>query len=230
MSRLVFLRHAHSTANESGILSGRLAGVVLSEKGRKQADSLKERIGASKFDQVRISPLERCHQTIKPWLSSHYGSGIGQFIIDDGLNEVDYGSWSGRKLSSLQREPMWKLIQSKPSSVLFPNGERISKAQSRVVDSVLSAHTSKKNGVHLFISHGDVIKAALAHLLGLPLNRFQNLVIDPASISILDFDGESARLLCYNDTHQNIFNYTERKGIAKVLLGGGSGISKRRRR
>lgn len=230
MSRLVFLRHAHSTANESGILSGRLTGVSLSKQGREQAVALVERIGASSFDQIRISPLERCHQTIQPWLSSKYSRGVKEFVIDDGLNEVDYGLWSGRKLSALRREPLWKKVQQQPATVTFPDGERMHAAQKRVLASIHECYSKKKNGVFLLISHGDVIKAAIAQLIGVPLNNFQNLVINPASLSVLDFDGKSARLLCYSDTTTNIASMLGSKKISKNLLGGGSGLIKGKRK
>ena len=230
MSRLVFLRHAHSTANESGILSGRLSGVSLSKQGKEQAIALIDRIGASSFDQIRISPLERCHQTIQPWLSSKFAGGVKEFVIDDGLNEVDYGRWSGRKLSALRREPLWKQVQNRPATVTFPDGERMQSAQKRVLASIQECHAKRKNGVFLFISHGDVIKAAVAHLIGVPLNSFQNLVINPASLSILDFDGKSARLLCYSDTTTNISHLLGRKKVSTSLLGGGSGLIKGKRK
>lgn len=230
MSRLVFLRHAHSTANESGILSGRLSGVTLSRQGKEQAIALVERIGASSFDQIRISPLERCQQTIEPWLSSKFARGVKEFLIDDGLNEVDYGRWSGRKLNSLRREPLWRKVQERPASVTFPDGERMQSAQKRVLASVQECHAKKKNGIFLLISHGDVIKAAIAQLIGIPLNNFQNLVINPASLSVLDFDGESARLLCYSDTTTNISSLLGSKNISKSLIGGGSGLIKRKRK
>ena len=91
MSRLVFLRHAHSTANDLGVLSGRLPGISLSKSGLVQADSLIERIGASSFDEILVSPMERCSQTIRPWLQSKYSKGVGEYRIEDKLTEVDYG-------------------------------------------------------------------------------------------------------------------------------------------
>lgn len=230
MSRLVFLRHAHSSANDSGILSGRLSGVSLSKKGRDEADALVERIGATNFDEIRISPLERCQQTIEPWLHSTYARGLHEFVIDESLNEVDYGRWSGRKLSALRREPLWKEVQCRPATVTFPGGERMISAQKRVLSAIQGCHARKKNGVFLFITHGDVIKAAIAHLIGVPLNKFQNLVVHPASLSVLDFDGVSARLLCYNDTTIQISSLLESKKIFRNLLGGGGGLVKRKRR
>lgn len=223
MSRLVFLRHAHSIANEKGILSGRLPGVTLSNTGRVQALELVERLGTSSFDEIRVSPMERCSETIAPWLNSQYSKGIARYRLDDDLNEVDYGLWSGRKLSRLAKEPMWKLVQEQPSKVLFPEGERLKGAQQRAKRSIMQAHSKKKSGNYFFVSHGDIIKSLIASLVGLPLDSFQNLIINPASLTVIDFDGNQGRLLAYSDTQSCIAPLLSSKKAGKALLGGGSG-------
>ena len=222
MARLVFLRHAHSSANDAGILSGQLPGVSLSTKGKKQATQLVERIGSSNFDSVRISPLQRCEETITPWLNSKYSKGIKNYQIDDALIEMDYGSWSGRKLSSLSREKLWKEIQNRPSTVQFPQGERMRTMQKRALSSVFASIEEKKNGTHLFVSHGDVLKAIVASLLKMKLDDFQSLVIDPASLTVIDFDGEKSRLLAFNDSHSPLAPMTSMEKSTKALIGGGS--------
>ena len=222
MARLVFLRHAHSSANDAGILSGQLPGVSLSSKGKKQATQLVERIGSSNFDSVRISPLQRCEETITPWLNSKYSKGIKNYQIDDALIEMDYGSWSGRKLSSLSREELWKEIQNRPSAVQFPQGERMRAMQKRALSSVFASIEEKKNGTHLFVSHGDVLKAIVASLLKMKLDDFQSLVIDPASLTVIDFDGEKSRLLAFNDSHSPLAPMTSMEKSTKALIGGGS--------
>ena len=230
MARLVFIRHAHSTANDAGILSGQLPGVSLSKKGEKQAQLLVERLGASEFDSIRVSPMQRCEETIAPWLNSGYSRGLKAYEIDESLIEVDYGSWSGRKLSSLSREKMWKVIQDRPSKVQFPEGERIKAMQKRALSSVMQALEDKKNGTHLFVSHGDVLKALVASLMKIKLDDFQSLVIDPASVTVIDFDGNRSRLLAFNDTHSPIAPMTKMEKSTKMLLGGGARKSRAHKR
>ena len=230
MSRLVFLRHAHSTANEAGVLAGRMEGVSLSKQGLAQAEALIDRIGPVVFKQIRVSPLSRCQETIRPWLNSAHSKNVESYSLDDGLNEVDYGAWSGRKLKSLQREKMWKEIQSKPSKVTFPNGESIKGAQKRALAAIFQAHEEDRKGNLLFISHGDIIKATIAALLTIKLDNFQQLVVDPAAISILEYDGKSARLITFNDTSSSVSQILVEEKRSGVLLGGvaGSGAKARR--
>lgn len=222
MARLIFLRHAHSTANDAGILSGQIPGISLSNKGKRQATGLVDRIGASVFDSIRVSPMQRCEETISPWVNSRFSRGMKSYTIDECLIEVDYGSWSGRKLSSLSREKMWREIQERPSTVQFPQGERIRTMQKRALKSISDALAEKKSGTHLFVSHGDVLKALVASLLKMKLDDFQSLVIDPASITIIDFDGSQSRLLAFNDSHSPVAPMTSMNKSTKALLGGGS--------
>lgn len=222
MARLVFIRHAHSTANDAGILSGQLPGISLSKKGKKQAEELVERLGASSFDSIRVSPMQRCEETIAPWINSRYSRGMKSYQIDESLIEMNYGTWSGRKLSSLSREKMWKEIQERPSTVQFPQGERMKAMQKRALMSISDALEEKKNGTHLFVSHGDVLKALVASLLKMKLDDFQSLVIDPASVTVIDFDGNKSRLLAFNDSHSPIAPMTSMEKSTKALLGGGA--------
>jgi probable phosphomutase (TIGR03848 family) len=222
VARLVFIRHAHSTANDAGILSGQLPGISLSKKGKKQAQELVERLGASSFDSIRVSPMQRCEETIAPWINSRYSRGMKSYQIDESLIEMNYGTWSGRKLSSLSREKMWKEIQERPSTVQFPQGERMKAMQKRALMSISDALEEKKNGTHLFVSHGDVLKALVASLLKMKLDDFQSLVIDPASVTVIDFDGSKSRLLAFNDSHSPIAPMTSMEKSTKALLGGGA--------
>ena len=104
--RLVLIRHAHSTSNASGVLSGRLPNIHLSEKGVKQAQQLSVRLGNFPIAQLRISPMERCFESISPWLNDVVLKHSPNFlpIIDPSLNEVDYGNSSGKKLAILSRK------------------------------------------------------------------------------------------------------------------------------
>jgi broad specificity phosphatase PhoE len=102
MARIVLLRHAHSLANEKNLLAGRTAGIALSKTGKAQAEDLIARLGASNFDEVAISPLQRCRETIDPWLAA--GGAKSQVVVDDSISEVDYGNWSGKTLASLRRK------------------------------------------------------------------------------------------------------------------------------
>ena len=223
--RLVLIRHAHSEANAAGILSGRLPNVHLSDKGNEQAEGLAVRLGNFPVSNLRISPMERCFETISPWINSIVLPNNPKFepIIDQELTEVDYGTWSGKKLALLSRNKLWKIVQESPSRMYFPSGEGIAQMQSRAMKSVHESVASKTKGAGVIVSHGDVIKSIVASALGMHLDEFQRIVIDPASVSILDYSTIKPRVLLLNDSRSVVTELLVAPKRSKNLLGGGSG-------
>ena len=226
MSLVVLVRHAHSQANAAGILSGRRPNIALSEKGRTQAQELAIRLGELKVKELRVSPLQRCIETIDPWVSTK--SRIRR-IEDHGITEVDYGKWSGRTLRSLSREKLWKIVQENPSRVFFPDGEGMANMQARAIESMHLALSSTGTGAVVMVSHGDVIKALVAANLGMRLDDFQRIIIDPASVTVFDFSSKTPRLLLLNDSHTNIGNLGITSTKKRLLVGGGSGPSSKKK-
>ena len=185
MSTLIFLRHGHSAANAKDLLTGRLPGIGLSAEGKRQATALIERIGSKQIDYLHVSPIERCQLTIDPWLRSKNSAALLRYEIVDGLSEIDFGKWSGRKLSSLRRETLWKDVQERPSLVTFPDGESFKKAQRRAIAAVEAIRSIRGDKTHLIVSHSDTIKLILAQYLDMKLDSFQKLNISPASFTVL---------------------------------------------
>jgi len=223
VTTVILLRHAHSVANEKGILAGRASGVSLSTKGKEQAELLTSRLGNARFKDIRISPLERCLATLEPWLQSQDTSVRKKILFDPNVSEVDYGDWTGKKLLALSLRKEWRVVQNTPSEMKFPKGEGLLQMQQRAEKALHQSIKKTGTGVSLIVSHGDVIKSLIATALDLHLDKFQKIVIDPASISVLDFSKGSFRLLHLNDLTTNFEYLSQKKRSGKTLLGGGSG-------
>lgn len=223
--RLVLIRHAHSQSNASGVLSGRLPNIHLSEKGIKQSQQLSERLGNFAVAQLRVSPMERCFETISPWLNDIVLKNSPDFepIIDPSLNEVDYGHWSGKKLITLARKKEWRTVQESPSRMYFPGGEGIAQMQSRAMSVVHELAKLPDSKTAVIVSHGDVIKSIVASALGTHLDEFQRIIIDPASVSVLDYSGIKPRVLLLNDTRAVVTDLLQAPKRSRNLLGGGAG-------
>ena len=223
--RLVLIRHAHSQSNASGVLSGRLPNVHLSDKGIKQSQQLSERLGNFAIAQLRVSPMERCFETISPWLNDVVLKNSPDFepIIDPSLNEVDYGDWSGKKLITLARKKEWRTVQESPSRMYFPGGEGIAQMQSRAMSVVHELAKLPDSKTAVIVSHGDVIKSIVASALGTHLDEFQRIIIDPASVSVLDYSGIKPRVLLLNDTRAVVTDLLQAPKRSRNLLGGGAG-------
>lgn len=181
---VVLVRHGRSTSNVAGTLAGRTPGVELDEQGREQADTLARRLREISIDRLVSSPLQRCRQTLAP-LAAALDLPVE---IDDQLLEVDYGAWSGRKLSELLHEPLWRVVQAHPSAAVFPQGEGLAAMSTRAAEAIRRIRLSATGDVTVLVcSHGDVIKAILADALGLHLDAFQRIVVAPASVSVIRY-------------------------------------------
>jgi probable phosphomutase (TIGR03848 family) len=218
MARIVLLRHAHSVANEKNLLAGRTAGIALSKTGKEQAKDLVARLGNIQFDEVAISPLQRCRETIDPWLDTT--GAKSRIVVDDSISEVDYGNWSGKTLASLRRKAQWKVVQDFPSQMTFPEGESLLEMQGRALSGFYRLNAVKGKGPRLLVSHGDVIKSIVAHCLGMHLDQFQRLVIEPASLTIIDTDSGTSRLVRFNDAKGFL---SSEKSTNQSALGGSTG-------
>lgn len=179
--RIFIIRHAESTANASGVLAGRSAGVDLSETGESQAKRLREIFNTINMDLVISSPIQRCLTTAKIAVP-HYS----EFDTDASFTELDFGDWTGLKLSDLTKKESWTTVQNTPGDFRFPNGESFVELRNRVSFgfSKLVEKYQDKSNVVLF-THADVIKMLVSWLLDSDINKFQRIVIDPASISIV---------------------------------------------
>ena len=223
MPKIVLIRHAHSTANAAGVLSGQMPNVHLSKSGQEQAERLTERLGKLTISQVQVSPMDRCTETLAPWLAK-YGKNV-TVLTEPNLIEVDYGKWSGKKLSTLSRAKLWRQVQGKPSAVTFPEGESLAQMQVRAMKTVHDFFASDLE-LTIMVSHGDVIKAIVASSMGMHLDDFQRIVIDPASITILESNGGAIRLTRLNDSDSTVSELLQSKNKRGHLLGGGKGITK----
>jgi probable phosphomutase (TIGR03848 family) len=223
LASIILVRHSRSTANTAGVLAGQAPGISLDEVGQTQAQGLITRIGDVAISRTISSPLQRCIETISPWHQSHGKSAIE---IDNNFIESNYGSWTGQNLSDLAKEPLWKEVQKQPSKVTFPNGESFQEMFSRVsegLDKVIENLGDEDNVI--IVRHGDIIKLAIAKVLDLPIDNFQKLVIDPASISIVkvEKDGDLRRtaLISMNESGTPLTKLLASKELAG--LGGGKG-------
>jgi probable phosphomutase (TIGR03848 family) len=181
-------------------LAGRTPRVGLDETGLKQASGLVRRLAGVPLAAVVASPLQRCRQTVAPLVADR-GLSV---VTDGGLAEVDYGEWTGRKLGELGKEPLWRVVQAHPSAAVFPGGEGLAQVQARAVAAV-RAHGERVVAEHgpeavwLVCSHGDVIKAVLADALGVHLDSFQRIVVDPCSVSVVRYTDMRPFVLRVND-------------------------------
>ncbi|WP_019970131.1 histidine phosphatase family protein [Mycobacterium sp. 141] len=218
---VILLRHARSMSNTAHTLAGRSEGVDLDERGIEQAAAVIGRIGDLPVRAIVRSPLLRCERTVEPLAAA---LGV-QPIVDDRLTEVDYGAWTGRKIGELVKEPLWGVVQQQPSAAAFPDGEALAQVQARAVAAVRArdrALAEELGGDALWVacSHGDVIKAVLADALGVHLDGFQRITVDPASMSVIQYTDMRPFVVHVNHTGPQLSAGLAAKPATDAVVGG----------
>jgi len=228
MTTVLLIRHGRSTANTAGVLAGRTPGVNLDERGEAQAVELAARLMPVHLDAVVASPLERTRQTAERLVA---GRDETLFEVDERFTECDYGTWSGRTLSSLAEEPLWRTVQAHPAAVAFPDGEALAALSARAVAAVRAWNAKLgEQAAYAVVSHGDVIKAIAADALGLHLDLFQRINVDPCSLTVIRYHGTRPTVLRLNDNGGDVSALirkaepaAEAGEVGDAPVGGGSG-------
>jgi probable phosphomutase (TIGR03848 family) len=187
VTTVLLVRHGRTSANGAGVLAGWTEGVSLDDTGRAQVGALAGRLASVPLAAVVTSPLQRCVETTDLLLAER--DEVARHV-EERVGEVRYGDWSGQELKRLAKDPLWKVVQSHPSAMTFPGdgGEALRDVQTRAVEAVREWNARVgDDAVYAVVSHGDVIKAVLADALGMHLDQFQRIVVDPASVSIVTY-------------------------------------------
>ncbi|MBA3489046.1 MAG: MSMEG_4193 family putative phosphomutase [Longispora sp.] len=224
MATVLLLRHGRSTANAEGILAGDLP-VPLDEAGRKQALAVADRLRDLPLALVVSSPIVRCRETVET-------ISVKLSLLDPRFTEAKYGDWTGRPLKELADEPTWRVVQQHPSAAVFPGGESLAAMAARSVAAVRDwdARVTREYGpdaLWLVCTHADVIKAITADALGLHLDQFQRIVVEPASLTVIRYTETRPFLLKLNDVGGNLSGLVPETAseatTSDAVVGGGAG-------
>jgi probable phosphomutase (TIGR03848 family) len=235
MATVLLIRHGRTKANAEGVLAGWTPGVVLDEKGTEQARDLAVRLNVVPLTAVVTSPLERTRETAELMLAGR--DAEVPVHVDDRVGECRYGDWTGGSLKTLAKEPMWTVVQAHPSAAVFPGdeGEAMAHMQHRAVSAVREWNDRLgPEAVYAVVSHGDVIKAILADALGMHLDQFQRLRVDPCSVSVVDYTPLRPFVARTNDVGGSLAGLVppprkgrrgapRRKPSSDAVVGGGAG-------
>jgi probable phosphoglycerate mutase len=199
---LVLLVRHGLTAGTGSVLTGRTPGIGLDDRGRAQAEAVAARLADVPLDAIVSSPLQRCRETAAAIAAARNGHQMA-VTEDSRFAEVAYGDWTGKPLKRLAKEPLWRVVQSHPSAVRFPgpDGESLPSVQERAVAAIREWNDRLgPKAAYLVCSHGDVIKAIIADSLGLHLDMFQRIQVDPCSVSVIRYTPLRPFVLRMNDT------------------------------
>lgn len=193
MTRFVFIRHA-AIDGLGRRIAGREPGRRLNAEGRAQVEQLSAILARRAVDALYTSPQPRAVET-----AEGIGSSLGLAAqIAPELDEVDFGDWTGRSYADLDLLPQWRTFNILHSSARIPNGELLIEVQARAIGLLAKLQERYPGKTIALVSHGDVIRVALAHQLGIPIDFIMRFDIAPASLSVVELREHGPRVLCLN--------------------------------
>lgn len=191
----LLVRHA-AHIHLDRLLSGRMPGVPLSEAGRAQAAALGARLADQGIARVECSPLDRTRATAAAIAKA---AGLPSPTDAEGLLEIDMGAWTGHPIGGFGDDPDWRRWNAERGTARIPGGETMAEAQGRIVGHMARLVASRDGETIALVTHSDMIKAAIAHVIGLPLDRVLALDIGPASVSRVEMGDWGGKLLTMNE-------------------------------
>lgn len=191
---VLLIRHAHTDAVGQW-LAGRTPGVGLNQCGRAQVERLRARLSAASISAVYSSPLDRAIETAAP-LAHDRGLHVEPKME---LMEVDFGAWTGQRFEQLAGDPEWVRFNAHRSAAAVPGGERATDVQARIVRALDDVRLRHRNQVVAFVTHADVIRLAILHLAGAPIDFIHRFDVGPASVTAVSLHEDGATLLYVNE-------------------------------
>jgi probable phosphoglycerate mutase len=193
-STILLIRHA-AHAHVGHTLSGRMPGLALTEEGERQALELSRRLTGERPDIVQSSPVERARQTAQA-IAAACGREVD---VAGGLEEVDFGEWTGSSFAELENDPRWRFWNARRSEAEAPGGESMAAAQQRALRHMRETAARQPGGTVAMVTHCDIIRALVAAILGLSLDHILRFDVGPASVTRIAAGDWGARLTSLNE-------------------------------
>jgi probable phosphoglycerate mutase len=197
MTTFFLVRHASMDGLGHRIV-GRELGLHLNQQGRAEAERLAERLAQIPFSGIYSSPMERAQDTanaIARVLELHVST-------EAGMNEIDYGDWTGKTFNELDRLAEWRRYNTCRHAAQIPGGESMPQLLQRAGQTVERLRKSHDGDMVALVSHADWIRAVAAHYTGASFDVLQKFEVNPASISVLRVHDCEGRVIYWNDTGQ----------------------------
>ena len=172
-----------------------MPGVTLNADGREQAERLGRRLSREHVDFVNSSPSERARETADP-ISRLTGAPLN---IVPALDEIDFGSWTGRTFEEISGDPGWQQWNTARAAAQVPGGETMLQAQQRAIAHLDRVRAARPNVRAVLVSHGDILRSVVLYCLGMSLDDFGRIEISPGSISSVVVEDWGAKVLALNE-------------------------------
>ena len=202
MSRCFLVRHGATEWNARGRIQGQ-SDPSLNEAGKRQARRLGMRLASVSFAEARCSDLRRCSETAAGILLGRNDVRLQEMPE---LREKNFGAWEGltfRQVEARYPDLYRNWLKAGDPSFAPPGGESDLQLCSRAdaVGDRLRETRTDSGGNLLVVTHGGMLRALIACLLGLPPQKMWNFRFANAGLSVVSvFDDGTAVLDLLNDT------------------------------
>ena len=181
--RLILIRHGRQSSPLCNV------NVDLSEVGKRQAELLAERLKGFTPDRIYTSGLIRAKQTAEILFGKD-----AVFYEREALNEISFGDMTGEADSrnAVLFPDYFAAKKKKTENLRLPGGECPTEVFDRAIEVVKEAVSSGAETV-VFVTHGGVIRALTAGLLGLGAGQMLRIAdsLEHTSVTELKYSPEA---------------------------------------
>ncbi len=193
--RVILARHGQTEWNKTYRFQGK-TNVQLTEEGKLQAKALAKRLLSWPPEVIYTSPLDRALYTAQAIAEQ---VNLKPIILPE-LQEIDFASWEGQSITGLEESQpgIFKRWRNDP---FFnpPEGaeswEELSARLSRACEKFLSGNYQRI----VVISHGGIMRALYAVLLGLNPHKTWNMDVSNCAMSGIEIRNGHTCLAFAND-------------------------------
>jgi broad specificity phosphatase PhoE len=159
---LLLVRHGTTTLNVQNRYRGR-RDVPLDAQGYQDAVDAARQLSSMGLTAVYAGPLRRTVSTAQIIADE---ARLPDLRIHHGLNNVDYGAWEGMTSAeaAMHHPEEFALYRSAPDRAVCPWGERLSDAQSRMVEAVEFIGSRHPGETVAAVTHAVMIRLLVARL------------------------------------------------------------------
>jgi len=196
LPRLFLVRHGDTELNSRERYWGH-SDVKLGAAGLKQAEKLRDRLVTEKIDAIYSSDLERASLTAKIIASKHQLD----VITCAELQEINFGKVEGLTFDEIIRlyPELTELWTSWSRQLKFPDGESVDELNCRVSKFLGRLEKHAPDETILIVAHAGPLRLLVCHLLGIEPQRWREIRLKLASLSIVETSPQGTVLSLLND-------------------------------